>query len=88
MELDEIRTKSEDELRYRRGRVRNFPKFKKLIEKYNETGEPMNLDDVVSYMGLTHHTLRQYAKDLNLKMIILSDENGQRWVAFKEHFHS
>lgn len=88
MDLDEIRTKSEDELRYRRGRVRNFPKFKKLIKKYNETGEPMSLDDVVSYMGLTHHTLRQYAKDLNLMMIVLSDENGEKWVAFKEHFHS
>jgi len=87
MELDEIRTKSEEELRYRRGRVRNLPRFKKLIEKYKESEKPMNLEDVVNYMGLTHHTLRQYAKDLNLKMIVFSDEDGQKWIAFKEHIH-
>jgi hypothetical protein len=35
-------------------------------------------------MGLTHHTLRNYAKDLDLRMIIMTDEDGGRWIAFKE----
>ena len=43
-----------------------------------------NLDDVVKYMGLSHHTLRNYAKELNLHMIIMTDEEGIQWVAFKE----
>jgi len=83
MELDRIRTKSEKELRYRRGRVKNYPRFKKILEKYRETGDPLNLDDVVKYMGLSHYTLRNYAKELNLQMVIMTDEDGIRWVAFK-----
>lgn len=83
MKLDDVRTKPESEMRYRRGRVRNYPKFRKLVEKYKETGEPLNLDDAVKFMGLTHHTLRVYAKYMNLKMIILTDEDGQKWIAFK-----
>ena len=84
MELDKIRTKSEKELRYRRGRAKNYPRFKKVLEKYRETGDPLNLDDVVKFMGLSHHTLRNYAKEMNLHMIIMTDEEGTRWVAFKE----
>ena len=84
MEIDKIRTKSEKELRYRRGRTKNHPRFKKILEKYRETGDPLNLDDVVKYMGLSHHTLRNYAKEMNLQMIIMTDEEGIRWVAFKE----
>jgi hypothetical protein len=84
MEIEEIRRKSESELRYRRGRVRNYPRFKKLIEKFNETHEPMNLDDVVKFMGLTHHTLRNYARDMGLKMQIMKDDEGTRWVIFRE----
>lgn len=83
MEIDKIRTKSEEKLRYRRGRVKNYPRFKKILEKYRETGEPLNLDDVVKYMGLSHHTLRNYAKELNLRMVIMTDEEGVRWLAFK-----
>ncbi|MBN2230677.1 MAG: hypothetical protein JW779_13895 [Candidatus Thorarchaeota archaeon] len=85
MELDEIKTKTERELRYRRGRSRNYPRFKKLLAKYKEVGEPMSLEDVEKYMGVTHHTLRGYAKDLNMKMIIFTDEEGNRWLAFKEY---
>jgi hypothetical protein len=84
MELDDIRKKSEKELRYRRGRTKNYPRFKKMLEKYRETGDPLNLDDVVKFMGLSRHTLRNYAKELNLQMIIMTDEEGIRWVAFKE----
>lgn len=84
MDLDEIRRKPESELRYRRGRARNYPRFMKLIEKYNETGQPMSLEDVVKYMGLTHHTLRNYAKDMGLTMTVMKDEEGDRWVSFKE----
>jgi hypothetical protein len=84
MKLSDIRSKNEDELRYRRGRTRNHPKFKKIVEKFKETGNPLNLEDIEKFMGLTHHTLRQYAKELNLRMTILTDEEGQKWVAFKE----
>ncbi|MFW9962670.1 MAG: hypothetical protein ACFFCX_03870 [Candidatus Sifarchaeia archaeon] len=84
MEIDNIRTKSEKQLRYRRGRARNYPRFKKILEKYKEKGDPLNLEDVEKFMGLTHHTLRNYAKELNLRMIIMTDEDGIRWVAFKE----
>lgn len=84
MELDKIRRKSESELRYRRGRVRNYPRFRKLIEKFNETHEPMSLDDVVKFMGLTHHTLRGYARETGLKMLVMKDDEGIRWVTFKE----
>ena len=83
MELDNIRTKSEKNLRYRRGRTKNYPKFNKVLEKYRETGEPLCLQDVVEYMGLSHHTLRNYAKELNLQMVVMTDEDGVRWVAFK-----
>jgi hypothetical protein len=84
MEIDKIRTKSEKDLRYRRGRTKNHPRFRKILEKYRETGDPLNLDDVVEYMGLSHHTLRNYAKEMNLQMVIMTDEEGVRWVAFKE----
>jgi len=84
MEIDKIRTKSEEQLRYRRGRARNHPRFNKVLEKYREKKEPLNLEDVEKYMGLTHHTLRNYAKEMNLKMIIMTDGEGVRWVAFKE----
>ncbi len=84
MELEEIRTKSEKELRYRRGRTRNYPRFKKILEKYREAEQPLNLDDVVKFMGLSHHTLRNYAKELGLRMIVMTDEEGNRWIAFKE----
>jgi hypothetical protein len=84
MEIEEIRTKSEKDLRYRRGRAKNYPRFKKIVEKYRETGKPLNLDDVVKFMALSHHTIRNYAKELNLKMIIMTDEEGVRWVAFKD----
>jgi hypothetical protein len=84
MELDKIRRKPESNLRYRRGRARNYPRFKKLLKKFNETGEPMNLEDVVKFMGFTHHTLRNYAKDMNLRMLIMKDDEGTRWVSFKE----
>ena len=83
MELDNIRTKSEKELRYRRGRTKNHPKFKKVLEKYRETGDPLCLEDVVEFMGLSQHTLRNYAKELNLQMVVMTDEEGIRWVAFK-----
>ncbi len=69
---------------YRRGRRRNYLRFHKVLEKYREKEEPLNLDDVVKYMGVSHHSLRNYAKDLNLNMIIMTDEEGVRWVAFKE----
>ncbi|MGD9395623.1 MAG: hypothetical protein PVJ05_04255 [Candidatus Thorarchaeota archaeon] len=69
---------------YHRGRRRNYLRFYKVLEKYREKEEPLNLDDVVKYMGVSHHTLRNYAKDLNLSMIIMTDEEGVRWVAFKE----
>jgi hypothetical protein len=84
MNLEDIRTRPEKELMYRRGRVRNYPRFKKLVQKYKESGEPLNLDDVVMYMGLTHHTLKHYARQLGFKMIVLTDEDGQKWVAFKQ----
>ena len=84
MELDNIRSKSEKELRYRRGRTKNHPRFKKVIEKYRETGDPLCLGDVVKFMGLSHHTLRNYAKEMGLKMVVMTDEEGVRWVAFKE----
>ena len=84
MELDEIRSKSEEQLRYRRGRAKNYPRFKKILEKYRKTGNPLNLDDVVKYMGLSQHTLRNYAKEMNLHMVVMTDEEGIRWVAFKE----
>lgn len=84
MEINEIRTKSEKNLRYRRGRTRNYPRFKKVLEKYRKTGDPLNLDDVVKFMGVSHHSLRNYAKELNLRMIVMTDEEGIRWVAFKE----
>ncbi len=84
MEIEEIRTKSEKDLRYRRGRAKNYPRFKKIVEKYRETGKPLNLDDVVKFMALSHHTIRNYAKELNLKMVIMTDEEGVRWVAFKD----
>lgn len=84
MEIDKIRRKPESNLSYRRGRARNYPRFRKLIEKFNETGEPMNLEDVVTFMGLTHHTLRNYAKEMNLRMLIMKDDEGTRWVSFKE----
>jgi hypothetical protein len=84
MELDDIRTKSEDNLRYRRGRTRNYPRFKKVLARYRETGDPLNLDDVVRFMGVSQHSLRNYAKELNLRMIVMTDEEGVRWVAFKE----
>ena len=83
MELNDIRTKSEDNLRYRRGRAKNYPRFKKVVEKYRETGDPLNLDDVVKFMGLSQHTLRNYAKELHLQMVVMTDEEGIRWVAFK-----
>lgn len=85
MELEDIRTKTEKELRYRRGRSKNYPKFKKLVAKYKEKSEPMNLADVEKFMGLTHHTIRSYAKELNMKMVIFTDEEGQQWIAFKEY---
>lgn len=85
MELDEIRTTTESELRYRRGRSKNYPRFKKLLARYEEKQEPMNLADVEKFMGLTHHTLRTYAKEMNRKMIIFTDEEGQQWIAFKEY---
>ena len=84
MELDDIRTKSESNLRYRRGRTRNYPRFKKVLEKYRESGDPLNLDDVVKFMGVSHHSLRNYAKELNLRMIVMTDDEGVRWVAFKD----
>jgi hypothetical protein len=84
MEIDNIRTKSEKKLRYRRGRARNYPRFTKLLEKHKETGDALNLEDVEKYMGLTHHTLRSYAKELDLKMVIMTDEDGVRWVSFKK----
>lgn len=84
MELENIRTKSEKELRYRRGRTRNYPRFKKILEKYREEEQPLNLDDVVKFMGLSHHTLRNYAKELGFRMIVMTDEEGNRWIAFKE----
>lgn len=84
MELDDIRTKSEDNLRYRRGRTRNLPRFKKLLAKYRESGDPLNLDDVEEFMGVSRHSLRNYAKQLNLRMVVMTDEEGVRWVAFKE----
>jgi len=84
MELDDIRTKSEKDLRYRRGRTRNYPRFKKVLEKYRETGDPLNLEDVVEFMGVSHHSLRNYAKELDITMTIMTDEDGIRWVAFKE----
>ena len=84
MELDDIRTKSENDLRYRRGRTRNLPRFKKVLEKYHESGDPLNLDDVVKFMGVSQHSLRNYAKELNLRMVVMTDDEGVRWVAFKE----
>ncbi|MFX1559035.1 MAG: hypothetical protein ACFFBL_00430 [Promethearchaeota archaeon] len=84
MELENIRSKSEEKLMYRRGRKRNYLRFQKVLEKYREKGEPLNLDDVVKYMGVSHHSLRNYAKDLDLNMIIMTDEEGVRWVAFKK----
>lgn len=84
MELEDIRSKSVEELRYRRGRTKNHPRFKKVLEKYRETGDPLCLSDVVKFMGLTHHTLRNYAKEMGFKMIVMTDEDGVRWVAFKE----
>lgn len=84
MEIKDIRTKSERELRYRRGRTRNYPRFKKVLEKFRETGDPLNLEDVVEFMGVSHHSLRNYAKELDFTMTIMSDEDGIRWVAFKE----
>ncbi len=84
MKIEDIRSKSEKELRYRRGRTRNYPRFKKIIERYRETGDPLCLDDVVKFMGVSHHSLRNYAKELGLNMIIMTDEDGVRWVAFKE----
>jgi hypothetical protein len=83
MELEDIRSKSEKNLMYRRGRRRNYLRFNKVLEKYREKEEPLNLDDVVKYMGVSHHSLRNYAKDLNLSMVIMTDEEGVRWVAFK-----
>lgn len=83
MSLEDIRTKPEKELMYRRGRTRNLPRFKKLVQKYKEGGDPLNLDDAVMYMGLSHHTMRQYAKQLGLRLIVFTDEDGQRWIAFK-----
>ena len=85
MEIKDIRTKSERELRYRRGRTRNYPRFKKVLEKYRETGDPLNLEDVVEFMGVSHHSLRNYAKELDFAMTIMTDEDGIRWVAFKEN---
>ncbi|MHA2601674.1 MAG: hypothetical protein AM324_006045 [Candidatus Thorarchaeota archaeon SMTZ1-83] len=84
MNLEDIRTRPEKELMYRRGRVRNLPRFKKLVQKYNEGGDPLNLDDAVRYMGLSHHTMRQYAKQLGLRLIVFTDEDGQRWIAFRK----
>ena len=84
MELENIRTKSEKELRYRRGRTRNYPRFKKILQKYMTNREPLNLDDVVKFMGLSHHTLRNYAKELGFRLIVMTDEEGNRWIAFKE----
>jgi hypothetical protein len=84
MDIDNIRTKSEKNLRYRRGRTRNLPRFKKVLEKYKESGDPLNLDDVVKFMGISQHSLRNYAKELNLRMIVMTDDEGVRWVAFKE----
>ncbi len=84
MRLDEIRRKPESELRYRRGRARNYPRFTKLVEKYKESEEPMSLDDVVKYMGLTHHTLRSYAKEMDLRMVVMKDDDGIRWITFKK----
>ncbi|MFW9805194.1 MAG: hypothetical protein ACFFFK_00530 [Candidatus Thorarchaeota archaeon] len=71
-------------MRYRRGRTRNYPRFKKLLEKYRESGDPLNLDDVVKFMGVSRHSLRNYAKELNLRMVIMTDDEGVRWVAFKD----
>lgn len=84
MKLEEIRTRSENELRHRKGRAKKHPRFRKLIERYQETGEPMNLEDVTKYMGLTHHTLRTYAKEIGMKMIIMTDGDGGKWIAFRE----
>jgi hypothetical protein len=83
MKTSDIRSKSEKELRYRRGRTRNLPRFRKILERYRETGDPLNLDDVVEFMGVSHHSLRNYAKELGLRMIVMTDEEGIRWVAFK-----
>ncbi len=88
MDLKDIRTRPEKELVYRRGRVRKYPRFKKLVQKYRESGEPLNLEDVVQYMGLTHHTLRHYAKQLGLRMVVLTDGDGQRWIAFKDNLEA
>jgi len=85
MEIDDIRTKTTDELIHRRGRSKKYPRFQELISKYQEKREPMNLADVEKYMGLTHHTLRNYAKEMSLKMIILTDDEGTQWIAFKEY---
>ena len=84
MKLEEIRTKSEEDLLHRKGRAKKYPRFRRLIERYQETGEPMSLEDVTKYMGLTHHTLRTYAKDIGLKMIVMTDGDGGKWIAFKE----
>ena len=84
MELNDIRKKSEKDLRYRRGRTRNHPRFRKILAKYEESGDPLNLDDVVKFMGVSHHSLRNYAKELNLRMVVMTDEEGVRWVAFKK----
>jgi hypothetical protein len=84
MKLEEIRTRSEDDLLYRKGRTKKYPRFRKLVEKYNETGKPLNLEDATKYMGLTHHTLRTYAKEIGLKMTILTDGDGGKWIAFKK----
>jgi len=85
MKIEEIRTKTDTELIYSRGRSKKYPRFQKLLTKYKEKREPMNLADVEKYMGLTHHTLRNYAKEMSLKMIIFTDEESTQWIAFKEY---
>ncbi len=85
MKIEEIRTKTDAELIYRRGRSKRYPRFQELVAKYQEKREPMNLADVEKYMGLTHHTIRNYAKEMSLKMIILTDDEGTQWIAFKEY---
>ncbi|MFW9833817.1 MAG: hypothetical protein ACFFEK_07475 [Candidatus Thorarchaeota archaeon] len=42
------------------------------------------MDDVEEFMGVSRHSLRNYAKQLNLRMVVMTDEEGVRWVAFKE----
>lgn len=80
--IPKFKTKPREELTSPGARSFGYREFLKVVEKYKDSGTCVACTELCTYLGIKKATLRDYARNAEIVVSILTDSDKVYWVAF------